>query len=461
MKKLNIYILALIVAISTASCKKMLEIEPEGATLEENAINKPEDLIPVLNAIYDVTANTMNGRVQIFNDLLSDDHATPPSNNDYQEIYNRSVLFFNTTISSVYTDLYRIVNRANVIEYQLNRFPDASPQLRQKLLAESRFLRALANFELVKLWAQPYGYTANNTHLGIVLRTEPTTEPKPRSSVKDVYDFILSDLNYAVNNLQTSNGNYATKYSAQALLANVYFQMNRFSDAAQQANDVINSGVFKIDTARINRFVRPDSSTETIFMFVSTSNVDNRARDLIGNYRTDNNPNPPLRLSADLYNLLNSDTLDKRRSLVRIFNQGQGNNEYYGSAKFDMDWTSMPYLHLTALKLLRAEALAESNQDLTTAVADVNEIRARAYGAGHKELAINALPQAIIDAARYERRLELMCEGNRIQDLKRRGAKGEPITIRMASWNCNGMLIQFPISEKTSLFEMNPTGGCN
>ncbi len=461
MKKLNIYIIALIVAVGSVSCKKMLEIDPEGATLEEEAINKPEDLIPVLNAIYDVTANTMSGRVQIFNDLLSDDQAKPPSHNDYQEIYNRSVLFFNTTVAAVYTDLYRIVNRANVIEYQLSRFPDASPQLSQKLLAESRFLRAIANFETVKLWAQPYGYTTDNSHPGIVLRTTPTTEPKSRASVKEVYEAIISDLQYAVNNLPTTNGNYADKQAAQALLAQVYFQMNRFADAAQLANDVINTGKYTIDTTQLNRFIRPDSSTETIFRFVSTSNVDNRAKDFISNYRTDNNPNPTLRLSADLYTTIIGDTLDKRKSLVRIFNEGQGNNEFYGSSKFDFDWTGVPYLHLTALKLLRAEALAESNQDLPTAIADINEIRKRAYGAGHKELALNALPQTIIDAARYERRLELMGEGNRIQDLKRRGANGEAITIRAANWSCNGMLIQFPISEKTSLFSMNPTGGCN
>jgi|MDTD01.1.fsa_nt_gb starch-binding outer membrane protein, SusD/RagB family len=461
MKKLNIYIIAIIVAISSVSCKKMLEIEPEGATLEEDAINSPEDLVPVLNAIYDVAANTMGGRTQLFNDLLSDDQANPPSNNDYQEIYNRAVLFFNGTTKNVYTDLYRIVNRANVIAYQLDRFPNADAQLRQKLLAESRFLRALAHFETVKLWAQPYGYTSDNSHPGIVIRTTPTTEPKARASVKEVYDLIISDLEYAVNNLPTTNGNYADKQAAQAMLASVYFQMNRFADAAQLANDVINTGKYSFDTAQINRFVKPDSSTETIFKFVSTSNVDNRAKDFTGNYRTDNNPNPALRLSADLYFTIVGDTLDKRKSLVRIFNEGQGNNEYYGSAKFDFDWASVPYVHLTALKLLRAEALAESNQDLSTAIADVNEIRKRAYGAGHKQLALNALPQAIIDAARYERRIELMCEGNRVQDLKRRGANGEAITIRTANWNCNGMLIQFPIEEKTSLFSMNPTGGCN
>ena len=130
--------------------------------------------------------------------------------------------------------------------------------------------------------------------------------------------------------------------------------------------------------------------------------------------------------------------------------------------KFDKDYFNVPVFHLTDLKLLRAEALAESGGDLSLAVQDVNDIKERAYGHSANNLQATATASEIIAAAQYERRIEMFGEGDRIQQLKRRGAiENENIFIRTNPWNCNGMVIQFPISEKSAIFEMNPSGGCN
>ena len=55
-----------------------------------------------------------------------------------------------------------------------------------------------------------------------------------------------------------------------------------------------------------------------------------------------------------------------------------------------------------------------------------------------------------------------MGEGLWVDQLKRRGARGENINVRNAPWNCNGMAIQCPQSEGTGVsFVFNPQGGCN
>ena len=95
----------------------------------------------------------------------------------------------------------------------------------------------------------------------------------------------------------------------------------------------------------------------------------------------------------------------------------------------------------------------------------MNDIVTRAYGAG----SIFALPTtanaaAIKDAARRERELELVGEGNWVQELKRRGAKGETVTIRGAAYNCPGLIFPFPTNEvnyNAPDFIQNPVGGCN
>ena len=52
-------------------------------------------------------------------------------------------------------------------------------------------------------------------------------------------------------------------------------------------------------------------------------------------------------------------------------------------------------------------------------------------------------------------------EGAWTDQLLRRGAAGEDITSRDASWNCPGMSLQFPNNETTSAgFVLNEEGGC-
>ncbi len=461
MKKNNIriYILSLVMLLMAQSCNKMLEVTPPNETLVEDALKTPEDVQKLLNSCYDVLANSLNGRAQLFNELLGDNLDIPLNNDDFKEIFNRTTIFFNGTTGGLLADFYICIYRVNVLDKEMGNIPGLTAAEKQRISAEAHFLRAICNFELVKLWAQPYGFTANNTHDGITIRTEPDQTPKPRNRVGEVYAQILSDLNDAAANLPDQNGFYADKNAAKALMAKVYFQMNDFSNAAQNADAVISSGAYQLSDS-INRFDNLNSGSEYIFQLVSTGLNDNRSGAFSGNYRTNNNNIPQLRLSRELYDLIQFRSSDKRRSLVKLFNPGT-ENEYIGTNKFNNDFFNVPYLHLTEMMFIRAESYGELNQNLSVAVNDLNKLLERAYGSGVVVLAPQAQSTEIINTARDEKRLELFGEGIRVQDLKRRGAKGESIKIRNAPWNCNGMVIQFPVSENTVGFKMNPEGGCN
>ena len=159
-----------------------------------------------------------------------------------------------------------------------------------------------------------------------------------------------------------------------------------------------------------------------------------------------------------------ADTADKRSKFYLIFNAGDA-SETYGITKFNSDFLSNPISYLSQLKLMRAEALAILNSDLTTAIGDVNDIMQRAYGSSNKNLPSNTPAADVIAMARKQRRLEFPCEGIRVQDLKRIGAKEDPsgsgsVMIRTSKWNCPGLALQFPVSENTSVFEFNAEGGC-
>lgn len=459
MKKLSLFLFIGALLFGTASCNKLLEVTPEGETLVEDAIKNKEDMQKLLNSCYDVLANSMNGRTQLFNELLGDNVERPFNNDDFKEIYNRSTNFFNTTVGNLYADYYICVYRVNILHEEINKISGFSDAEKAQFLAEANFLRALAHFELVRLWAQPYGFTSNNSHDGISLRKEPSQTPIARSSVAATYAYILEDLNYSLQNLPDNNGAYADKDAARGLLAKVYFQMNDFSNAAKYADEVLSGNKYPLSTA-INRYDNDSASGEYIFHFVSTSNTDNRASAFIDNCRSDNNASPQIRISEELYSLLTQRASDQRQNMVKVMNQGT-ENEFYAITKFNKDFFSVPYLHATEMRLIRAESLAELNQNLSVAISDMNAIMDRAYGSGVVNLNPGAQPQEILTAVRTERRLELFCEGDRVQDLKRLGAKNGNVLIRDANWNCNGLALQFPISEQTTGFKMNPEGGCN
>ena len=100
--------------------------------------------------------------------------------------------------------------------------------------------------------------------------------------------------------------------------------------------------------------------------------------------------------------------------------------------------------------------MLKSNVDKETAIQDVNDIRERAFGDTSKDLLPTSENDAVLNAARTERRLELVGEGYRLHDLKRRGAAGENIIIRGVDWNYVGLVIQFGASEANELFIPNP-----
>jgi starch-binding outer membrane protein, SusD/RagB family len=443
-----------IVLLAFQACQKSLEFPLTKDQIDiDEALNSADNLKALLNSCYDEFANIMDGDVQNLNELLGDNLSEPQNaaGSLYYVVYGRNTFSFRTA-DGVLTDLYNCIYRTNVFRENISRFEsevDATA-----LEGEADFLRAYCHWEIVKLWAQPYGYTADNSHLGIAVRTESSYNVQLRSTVAEVYAQIETDLLNATDKLPENNGNYASKNAAKALLAKVYFQKNDFVNAEKYASEVINTTQFSLADS-FDRYTT-DATSETIFGTISTGPSDNRGGTFIGNYRSDKNDNPALKPSRALYELY--DTADHRASWVEIKDASLP-TEFFKCHKFDTDYFGVPLLNLTELLLIRAESLMEiPSGDKQIAASDLNAILERAY----KNTTYNVTNATITkEMVRLERRKELAFEGDRVQQLKRMGAKGETIIVRGAAWNCPGMALQFPASEKTQGFIFNEEGGCN
>jgi hypothetical protein len=230
--------------------------------------------------------------------------------------------------------------------------------------------------------------------------------------------------------------------------------MHDYDNAYAKSSEVVNSNVFAFSTTLGTSL--PES--ELIFKLVSNEASGKRVGGDFGAYRSDGTNIPNIRVAPDVYkNVIKAGAGDLRADAwYKVFNPG-AENEYVAFTKFNSEFPVVPVFRLTEQKLLRAEAaLLKSTPDVAAAIKEVNDIRTRAYGNTSRNLAETAASDVVLNAARTERRLELMGEGYELHDLKRRGAFGENILIRGVDWDYVGLVIQFGASEANELFKANP-----
>ncbi|MFD0941897.1 RagB/SusD family nutrient uptake outer membrane protein [Pedobacter boryungensis] len=444
-------ILTVITAVGTG-CKKFLETPPIESLPKDVAIADETGLKSVMNSAYQIVGggNMFGGKIQAINEMLADQLNGSLLNGDFGEIYGRKTSVFGEYKNAMYTDMYQAIFRANTVLENL----DKASSMKDNLEGQAKFVRALTHFQLVQLFAQPYGFSTDNTHLGVPIRTSTTINPGVRATVKQVYDQIIADLKVAEVKLPDDNGGYATKWAAKALLAKVYFQMNDFTNAYVYSNQVIASNKFSLDTYA-SRFAITGTK-ESIFRIIYTNGGYEPGGELKGQFRSDFNA-PTLRFTTDFYASVNTPN-DVRKSLYET-------TKYPGviaTKKYNSDHIEVPVLYLTDMKLIRAESAAETGTNLPTGAQDINDILNRAY-AGTKSIPLASSASLIKTNARFERSIEFAGEGNRISEIKRIGAKGENIDKRGAVWNCPGLVLQFPQGEMASntSFQRNVEGGCN
>jgi hypothetical protein len=465
MKK--IFILALCFTLPLVSCNKWLEQPPSG-NLREDLFNTAQDAQETLNSCYDALANLYDGRIQNISELLSDNLNQPNTNNDLRSVYARQTTFFNGTTNKVYQDLFTVVWRCNTLLDNIDVIPNFETGEKERLIAEARFLRGFCHWAAVKLWAQPYGWTPGNTHLGVPIRDKAAADPLLRNTVQEVYDFVQGDLEFAYNNLPQANGVYGSKLAAAGVLATFHFLKQEWAKAIEYSSEVIGSDSYTLSES-LDRYpqISQGNNTTTEFVFGTVSTLfsidggslaqDRRCGSFVSNYQI-NNGIAELMVSQNFQDFINLNPADKRLQDWFTF---EGNRAFLKKF-FTNQIYSVPIVHLTELHLIRAEAIAENGGDLSIAREDINKILNRAFDSGTNQISESATAEDIIAEARRQYRIELIGEGKYTEQLRRYGVMGENIIIRDAPYDCPGMAIQFPNAESTVIgFELNPEGGCN
>jgi hypothetical protein len=456
-------------AIALASCSKTFLTQPVPGQLDEaQNFNDSAGLAAFVNGVFPnfANANFIGGEYEKINELMADEIV---NNNgafspDDQAFYARNTSYFGGSILNVYQQGYLVVHSSNLI---LNHLAVAGANA-NFFAGEAFFFRGVSNFDLVRLFAQPYGYTSDNSHLGIPLRVTTSLDPMQRATVSQNYAEIISDLQEADTLLPSSplDGKYytATKWAAEAFLAKVYFQMNDFADAYKYSTQVINSNLFQLDSNYSNRF-SVGLSNEAILRIATNSSSFLPGSSVQGYWRSDL-AIPYFFFTNTFYQFATSNPNDIRDTAVFSTTLQPGHNVLRKYNKTYLDYT---VVHLTDMKLICAEAGAEiagtTPAALPVAISNLNDILNRASGyTGSMNITTGSTPAFVIATARAQHEIEMAGEGDRLQEIKRIGAlDGTNVDRRGSPWNCPGFVLQFPELEVAAEpgFVQNPVGDCN
>jgi hypothetical protein len=223
-------ITVLLVFISILACNKKLDVLDKNNPTTESYFKTAAELQNGVNSIYSILrGGGLVAREWFFtHDMRGGECASGGAQLEAPraELLKQAMPApSNSVIQSVWQGTYEMINRANLV---LNKAPAVTdnPTLRDRLVGETKFLRAWAYFELVAQWGD------------VPLYTEPVTSAtgfKGKSAAADIYSLIISDLTDAAGKLPASYGasdnGRATKGAANALLGKVQMQKGDYAAA--------------------------------------------------------------------------------------------------------------------------------------------------------------------------------------------------------------------------------------
>lgn len=410
-------ILYLVFLFATLSaCDKFLDKNPENQIAIDVLFSDMQGSKAALTGVYNAlfSSNYYNGERMVYPDLVGGNLKHDSAKNNLVDVYNFHAEAQSSSMNKLYAEQYRILNNINNILTYVPKLQDGSIAERNELLAQAYGLRALLHLDLVQLYAQAYAYTADGSHLGIILALapiRPADTQRRRSTVAEVYSSILQDLDQADSLFQVSqsifSGNtviYMNADAVNALRARIALQMEKWETAYHYSNQIINQRYQLYSNSTYRASWLRATTSESIFELAVPGSY---AGNSLGHYYVDTAGN-------NYFQFLPS------RDLLNLFSEGDVRADG-GLSKYPtigVNATSVKLVRLSELYLIRAEASAERG-DLQSALTDLNTIRLR----GNPNLApfSATTKEHLIAEILAERRRELCLEGFLFFDLMRRG----------------------------------------
>lgn len=276
MKKLILYTAVAISAITMmTSCNDFLEVQEKGRTTIPSFLSDPRGLhaglVGAYQTMYDYEDQEFSKYPEVAGNMCSLSITAGSSMMDqYNFVPNPSSA---TTADYIWRRIYEaMANVNNIIQYEPeveSSYPTQADYC-QNILGQALVLRAMCHFDLCRVYAQPYNYTSDASHLGVpVLLKTPGPDDNPaRATVKEVYTQVLADLNEAAGILTddvASDYRYVSLQACNAMLSRVYLYMEDWTNALEYAKKAIGSQELAQGDDYINMYMNLNEQGEAIF----------------------------------------------------------------------------------------------------------------------------------------------------------------------------------------------------
>lgn len=439
-------IFAVTILLTFIGCNdnEFLDVQPSKETPEQ-ALSSPTAATELVNAIYNkfLSWNESSFAWNGVSSITSDDadKGSDPGDTGGDKDLMDALTFTSTSLSfnEVWEGNYQGIARAN---QALNYLPnlEIEEDLRNRLIGESKFLRAEFYFRLVRM----FGGVPLIDKVPNIQNQDDINAANTRVSEEDIYAFITSDLNDAIEVLPVSYTGIdlgrATKGAALTLLAKV--KMYQGGDNWQQIYDLTNQvmGLGYSLTPEYEDIWKEigENNSESIFEIQARGETPNKG--IEGYYETQGARgaggwgwgfNTPTEDLANFYEegderrdatiIFRGETLWDGKLVAETVSNPRYNQKAYVSETMESfngsRWESnknVRILRYAEVLLMNAEAAINVGGDAKT---PLNLVRNRA--------GLESLETVTLMDVWKERRAELAFEHDRYFDLVRQGRAGE------------------------------------
>jgi hypothetical protein len=263
MKNKYLSAISILCLLMLSSCEDFLDREPLDQIVVDNFYqNENEVNLAIIGTYGPMMDIDWQGKGWMITEIPSDNSMPGGTDPDFSPIDNFTVTADNLVVGNYWARHYQLIAYANtVLAKSLDSPIDEETLL--PYLAEARFLRAVAYFDLVRVFG------------GVPIVDEPPVFGEDllpaRASVVEVYDFIKEDFLFAVDHLPLERSGAelgrATKGAALAFLSKVYLTRREYTMAKDAAQAVMELGVYQLMDNYADNFELEtnDNNIESIF----------------------------------------------------------------------------------------------------------------------------------------------------------------------------------------------------
>ena len=383
------YLAFCLCTFALTACNDWLDVEPETSVDEKKLFSTEQGFKDAMAGVYaDIASYSLYGRTLTFGflDIIAQQYDYETVNNSYGNYYRLADYDYEyssnkSRIAGIWNNMYSVIAEVNNILRWIDKNGGVMTEAtRQQIKGQCYLVRAYLHFDLLRLFAPDVKLSPNEKAIPYVEvfgveATERSTVSqiiekvkgdiaKAQESLKN--DPIMEVIPYEISDKLLEADRYITVanyYAAEALLARVLLTEGKYSEAKTAAQNVIDSGKFRLVDAETSFNVSTESldlllNDEQIFALRNKAIFDYSESLHLGKTENGATSGAALPLTSDIqgiYDAINDD--------VRLANWVQASSSYLVKYVKEIEkfYPKQVLIKLSEMYLIVAEAQMRLN----------------------------------------------------------------------------------------------------